>query len=103
VAVTLQGSAGVVRDAFAYQLERIAADVGRLRRRHCADDYTGHLLDRIGGSVDTLDTLIRPRASEIYRANLWECGDEDESVKAALEDVDARVRDIRTLLGEKAA
>lgn len=92
-----------VADPLALHLERIASDLGRLRRRICEDEYGLHLVDRIGASVETLDAITRPRAADIYQANRAFGVAEDEAAEAALEDVDARRRDIRALLGERAA
>jgi hypothetical protein len=88
-------------DAFLLHLERIASEVGRLRRRLGDGDLNCCVLDRIGDSVEVIDALVQPTAAERYRANLRYCGDEGESIEAALFDVDVRTRRLRGLLGEK--
>jgi hypothetical protein len=87
--------------AYFAQIDEIASDIGRLRRKLVGDEYGTHLLGRVAGRVEVLDLLVAPSAAQIYRANLFECGDKDESVVAALEDVDGRARHLRGLLGEK--
>jgi hypothetical protein len=89
--------------AFARGIDAIAADIGRLRRRLVGDEYALHLLCRIATKVEGFDAFLQPTAAEIYRANLAFSGDEQESIDAALEDVDSRARHFRALLGEKAA
>jgi hypothetical protein len=91
-------------EAFARRIEAIAEDVGRLRRRFASNEsaWTGlAIVGSLAHHVDALDAFLQPTAADIYAANLWECGDEQESVTAALEDVDRRVRHFRMLLGEK--
>ena len=89
--------------AFMDRVEALAADVGRLRRRLAGDEYGSYLVDRLALHVEVLDAFLWATAGEIYQANICVCGDEDESVAAALEDVDDRARRFRALLGEKAA
>jgi hypothetical protein len=85
-------SAGIVQArAFVYQLEQLAADVGRLRRRLRDDEYGLHLVDRIGGRVDAIDSLVHPCAAELVVAG--------DTVDEALAFTDGRAFRIRALLG----
>ncbi len=78
--------------AFVYQLEELAADVGRLRRRVNGDEYAAHLVDRIGGRVENLDAILWPTAGELV--------DDGYAIDAAFARVDRRHRQIQTLVGE---
>jgi hypothetical protein len=64
-------------------------EVGRMR----------HALDRLADELETLALLAEPAASDRYRANVLECGDEELSVAAAIEDIDAYAEHVRRLLG----
>jgi hypothetical protein len=84
-----------VATAFLANLEDIAGDVGRLRRRLPADGYDAFLVDRIGSRIDILDGLVQPTAGELVA--------DGEATDAALAHVDARRNQIRMLTGERAA
>jgi hypothetical protein len=85
--------------AFVRRVDSLAADVGTLRRR-LADDCNLWLVERIASHVEMIDSFIRPTGAEIYAANFAFCCDEQESAAAAVEDIDARTRHFRALLGE---
>jgi hypothetical protein len=80
--------------AVAERIETLAADVGRLRRRLPQEvDYTLHLVDRIGRSIDSLDAFLWPSAAELVEAGV--------DVNVALRHVEKRAERMRTLLGEE--
>jgi hypothetical protein len=84
------------------RVEALATDVGRLRRRFAsnADAWTGpFFLDLIARHIQVIQSMLVPTAAEVYAANLWYCGDEHQAVTAALAEVDARERQLRSLLG----
>jgi hypothetical protein len=82
-------------DALLGRVERIAADVGRLRRRFASNDaaWTGAwLADRLAEDVESLDGMLGASAGELVQE-----GDDDVD---ALRSVERRQREVRRLLGE---
>ena len=80
--------------AFTVQLAELAADLGRIRRRLNGDEYGSHLVDRAAGRVHTIDALLWPTAAELVATG--------DTPHAALATVDARTRQLASLLGEAA-
>lgn len=76
---------------FARQIETLAEDVGRLRRRVSGDEYAGHLVDRLAAHLEVIDAFLKPTAGELHRAG-W-------NVQSALEHVDAQARHFDALFG----
>ena len=76
--------------AFLWQVELAALDLARLGRR-VGDDYSVHLIERVGDRVECLDLLVQPTAGELVRAGV--------SVDEALARVDSRAAELRRLLG----
>lgn len=91
-AVSAEMSADVLGRALLEHVGRIAADVGRLRRRFAANDYDAFLFDRLAACVDAVDAMLRPTASDLVSAGV--------SVDAALRTVDERAMQLRSLSGE---
>ena len=79
--------------AILYQLEEIAADVGRLRRRAEPETSIAYALERIADRVESIDSIVCFSAGQLVA--------EGEAVERAVELVDVRARQLRTLLGEK--
>lgn len=79
--------------ATTYQLDALAADIGRLRRRLPEGDYNEWLLECISGRVLTLDAVLQPTAGELART---------VPVQEALRVVDQRAHRLSCLLGEAA-
>lgn len=77
---------------FAANLETLATDIGRLKRRINGDEYALHLADRVAFHVDGIDAYLQPTAAELHQDG-W-------SLDGALAHVDARARHIGSLLGE---
>jgi hypothetical protein len=84
-------------------IDRLADDIGRLRRRVEADLYTVELFERIAFTVDLLDSLLQPTAAAIYRQSVRNGVEDEPALQRALEDVGRRQRVLRRLLGEKVA
>jgi hypothetical protein len=78
--------------AFLAQVEALAVDAARLRRR-VDGDYSVHLVERVGDRVECLDALVQPTAGELVRDGL--------PVDEALGRVDARAAELRRLLGRR--
>jgi hypothetical protein len=80
--------------------ERIADDVGRLRRRFRSNDgWTGeYIADRIAGNILNLAGMLGPSAAELVAQTYP--GD-PETVEEALRLVDEHDRQLRARLGEK--
>lgn len=78
-----------------YQLGRLAADVGRLRRRLAEPGYDRDLLGAIAARIETLLALFEETAAELVRAGV--------DVETALATVERRAREARLLLGGEAA
>jgi hypothetical protein len=79
-------------------VDELARDVGRLSRRLDGEGYDGFLISRISGHVETLDAITQPTAHDLYLDNLTYGVDEDEAVAEALAAVDARIRELHSLL-----
>lgn len=83
------------------RLDEIARDLGRLRRRFESNDWTGvYLVERLAGTVETLDCMVSPSAGELYRSFMVECGDDQVALEEALAVVDRHAAELRRLLGE---
>lgn len=76
-------------------VDRLAADVGTLRRRAEPD----WLLDRIADHVEALDVALSSSAADLYREYLADGADEAPALAVALADVDRRAHRVRQLLG----
>lgn len=87
--------------AFVGQLEELAADVGRLRRRLKPEPESTltFQLDRIAHSVEALDAFVQPTAAELYRISLADELEPERALSVALEQADSRARSLRSLLG----
>jgi hypothetical protein len=85
----------VIGSAYIGQVDDIARDIARLRRRFRDDEYTLHLVDRLAGRVESLDAMLFPAASELVEDG-W-------PVQEALTRVDGRAAEFRRLLGKAAA
>lgn len=81
--------------ALKYQIEHIAADVGRLRRRFVSNDgWSGlYIVERIAHGLETVDGILHADAAELVRVH-------DFTVDQALAAVDRRRATFRRLLGE---
>jgi hypothetical protein len=80
-------------------IDSVAVEVGRLRRRVAADSSLIHCIARLGELIEGLDALTSPNAAELAREFFAFCGDHDVAVFCALDLIDARVRQLRSLLG----
>ena len=80
------------------RLERLAEDVGRLRRRirdeSRDNSYLAFLAGRVADRIDSLDCMIGQTAGELVAAGA--------DVGQALDHVDERAASLRRLLGEDA-
>lgn len=81
-------------------LERIATDVGRLRRRLPEGSPDQHALDRISNAVQTIDAVLQPTAADLYRSNFRISGDHELSLAEALHTTDRRAHRLRELLDD---
>jgi hypothetical protein len=77
--------------AFLFQIEEAARDLARLGRR-IDDGYGVHLVERVGGRIESLDALVWPTAGELRKLGL----PADEALRRA----DERRRELRGLLGK---
>jgi hypothetical protein len=80
------------------RIDDLARDVGRLRRRLDAEGYDGFLVRSIADHVETLDVITQPTAHDLYIARLAFGVDEEEAVADAVADIDARRRQLQSLL-----
>jgi hypothetical protein len=85
---------------FAY-LERLARDVGCLRRRTDPEAPTYFLVERIADSVESLDVMVFPCAAELRVEFLGISGDDGLSTEEALRIADDRRARLRRLLGRE--
>lgn len=77
-------------------LDELAVDVGRMRRR--LEGSLAHLGDRIADTIETLDAIVHPTASELlHRLDYTPLA---RDVDAALNARDARTRELHRLLGK---
>jgi hypothetical protein len=81
------------------RIEDLAGDVGRLRRRVEPESSAAHLVDRLAGSVETIDAMVHASAGELYREFFAISGDHELALEEALATVDTRARRVRGLLG----
>lgn len=79
--------------AWEHQRDRLADALGRLRRRHEADEYDRILADRAAASLDSIVALFEPTAADLVAAG-WE-------VDEALEVVDRHVAELHRRMGGK--
>jgi hypothetical protein len=82
------------------QLALLAGDVGRLRA-HLPEpihSYAGYLTERVAYRVESLDCLVQPTASDLYRHFTAEGANEDVAVTAALDAIDAHANEFRSTL-----
>ncbi len=77
------------------QLEQLADDIGRLRRR-ATSDYDKHLVDRLAAKVEAIAFIVYPTAAEVAQQTYP--GDE-ETIRQAIVEVDARTRRLEERLG----
>jgi hypothetical protein len=77
------------------RLDELAADIGRLRRRHPDD----HIVQRAASHVEALALMLEPTAAQL--AAWWAPGQE-EAIGEAILIKDVRSRRLRELLGEAA-
>lgn len=84
------------------QLDALAGDVGRLRRRLASDVAWsgGYIVDRIATAVESIDLMLRPSAGELAGDEVAAGADEAAAVTRALTTVDRRSTKLRGLLGE---
>ena len=85
-------------DALLDRIERLARDLGYLRRRFASNEaaWTGeYLADRLAGHVQSLDAMLHASAGELVRQGV--------DVEQALALVDRRGAEIRWLLGDRGA
>lgn len=75
------------------QLHEIAADIGRLRRRH-PDDY---IVDRLAKNLEQLAQMLGPSAAQIA---LWTYPGDEATITEAIRVTDERFGRLRCLLGE---
>lgn len=90
--------------ALRMQLERAAADVGRLRRRFASNEHSWsglYLVERIALALETVDAILHADAAELQREFFCICGDDDLATEEALAVIDRRVTEFRRLLGER--
>lgn len=73
------------------RIDEAAADVARLRRRLCEDEYGAHLVDRVAFDLLAIDAALGVSAAELVAAGY----DVDE----ALEIVDRRDTSLQRRLG----
>ena len=76
-------------------IDQLAADIGRLRRRH-PDDW---LIDRISDHIETLASMLEPTAAQLAA---WTAPGDEAAVTEAIRIVDERAQKLRRLLGEAA-
>jgi len=77
------------------RLYELAADIGRLRRRHPGD----HIVDRAACHVESLALMLEPTAAELAASIApGDCGAITEAIRC----VDQRHRALQHLLGEAA-
>jgi hypothetical protein len=84
------------------RIAELARDVGYLRRRFASNEtaWSGaYLADRIAAQVERLDVIARPSAAQLIA---WTYPGDDETIEAALDQVDCDRARIRSLLGWKA-
>jgi hypothetical protein len=74
------------------RIYELAADIGRLRRRHPGD----HILDRTACHIQALALMLEPTASQL--ANTTAPGDQ-AAMTEAIRVVDERHRKLQHLLG----
>lgn len=80
------------------QVGLLASDLGRLRK-HLApivenfdNTYTAHMIERLSGTVEVLDSMLHPTAAELVQDGL--------SVEEALAQVDLRRAALLRTLGQ---
>jgi hypothetical protein len=86
--------------ALAGNVERAAREVGRFRRRVQADpelERFRYLADRLADDIEWALLILTPSAGELTS---WVFPGDSEAADAAIEVVDARSREIRSLLGD---
>jgi hypothetical protein len=77
------------------RLNELAADIGRLKRRHPGD----HIITRVACHVQTLSLMLEPTAGELVACTApGDAGAISEAVRI----VDGRYRELCRLLGEAA-
>ena len=73
------------------RLHELAADIGRLKRRHPGD----HIIERASCHIETLALMLEPTAAEL--ANTTAPGDQD-AIAEAIRVVDERHKRLQHLL-----
>lgn len=77
------------------QLEQLADDIGRLRRR-AQSDYDKYLIDRLAAKVEAIAFIVWPTAAELAQQTYPQ---DEETIRLAIVEVDARARQLHERLG----